>query len=72
MISESVISCIRTIEAFGGIWSDLCGGVTVSLALVVWANSAKMGPEDWLPRRWNPLDALSRVEDGFASSVVTP
>ena len=27
-----------------------------------------------LPRRWNPLDALSRVrvEEGFTSSVVTP
>ena len=24
------------------------------------------------PRRWNPLDALSRVEAGFTSSVVTP
>ena len=24
------------------------------------------------PRRWNPLDALSRVEEGVTSTVVTP
>ena len=53
--------------------------VVVSLALcwITWISLLSPGIIFFqhpvaLPRRWNPLDALSRVEDGFASSVVTP